>query len=79
MEAAYNNPPEAKSENAAPPQLSTRQLVDREFEAQSTRRRFSNPELHLALYGLYEAGLIAKFRDEEGVERFQPTEKSLAD
>jgi hypothetical protein len=73
MSTAYSNSPIAESENSNSPTLS---LEVQQFHASPTRRvvPVTTSQLHLDLHALYEAGLVAKFYDEDGVERFQPVE-----
>lgn len=61
-EAVYPNAPESEILNA--PRLS--------LEVLQEPRPFTRSRLHLDLNALFQAGLLAKFVDPEGVERYQP-------
>ncbi len=63
---AYPNPSESRSENSAP------HLSLEVQQVRTPRKYISDSALHLDLNALYNEGLIAKFVDENGVERYRP-------
>ena len=67
-QAAYSNPPTGESGKIYSPSGPSLEVLT----IQEPRKCISDSALHLDLNALFNAGLLAKYRDRRGEERYIP-------